>query len=146
MLIAGSLAGTTSPARTDTPLVGADLTLHGDRAVVPADPAFEYAVIPLDGRVSIGPEVVEPGWLALVPAGFDELPLIAHARRTRLLLLGGQPLGERVEMWWNFVARSRAEIEQAWRDWRDHTDRIGAVTSTLERIEAPRPPGVPARH
>jgi quercetin 2,3-dioxygenase len=84
--------------------------------------------------------VVEPGWLALVPAGIDELPLATRDEGARLLLLGGEPLGEPVQMWWNFVARDRDEIETAWRDWQRRTDRFGDVASSLERIEAPRPP------
>lgn len=59
-------------------------------------------------------------------------------------MLGGEPLGERIEMWWNFVARDKAEITTAWREWRDRTDRFGAVDSPLPRIDAPRPPWLTA--
>ena len=46
-------------------------------------------------------------------------------------------------MWWNFVARSRDELTDAWIDWRDgNEDRFGPVPSSLERIEAPIPPWV----
>ena len=59
------------------------------------------------------------------------------------MLLGGEPLGERIQMWWNFVARSRDELTDAWIDWRDgNEDRFGPVPSSLERIEAPIPPWV----
>ncbi|MBW3658406.1 MAG: pirin family protein [Actinobacteria bacterium] len=142
LVFAGAVAGAASPARTDTALVGVDATLHGTRTVLPADAAFEHAVIPLDGRLKVGPEVVEPGWLVLVPAGVGELPVESQDRDARFLLLGGEPLGEEVAMWWNFVARDRDELEAAWRDWRDRTDRFGEVPSALERIEAPTPPWV----
>ena len=138
LLFAGSLASSTSSARADTPLVGAEITMRRGTTVVPTTSTFEHAIAPLDGRVKVGPEVVEPGWLALVPPGVVELPLEVEGDG-RLLLLGGKPLGERVEMWWNFVARDRREIEVAYVDWRDRTDRFGEVPSTLERIEAPRP-------
>lgn len=144
LVFSGTLAGVSAPARTDTPLVGAQLDLHARRLVLPVDPTFEYAVVPLDGRVKIGADVAEPGWLALVPPGIDELPLETEHDDVRLLLLGGEPLGESVAMWWNFVARDRDEITAAWRDWDERTDRFGDVTSSLERIEAPRPPWVPA--
>lgn len=104
-LIAGSLAGTTSPARTDTPLVGAELALRRGRAELPVDPAHEHAVVPLDGRVLVGEEVVEPGWLALVPAGVELLPLEGDRDRGRAMLVGGVPLGEEVAMWWPRRAR-----------------------------------------
>ena len=42
-------------------------------------------------------------------------------------------------MWWNFVARTRDELEQAYRNWNDRHERFGEVSSTLSRIEAPRP-------
>jgi quercetin 2,3-dioxygenase len=139
-VLAGTLAEVTSPARTDTPLVGADLTLRRGRTVLPTERAFEHAVVPLEGRVKVGPEVVEPGWIALVPTGVTDLPLESEHGDGRLLVLGGEPLGEPVQMWWNFVARDREEITAAYREWRDRTDRFGTVPSALERIEAPRPP------
>jgi hypothetical protein len=42
-------------------------------------------------------------------------------------------------MWWNFVARTRGEIEQAWREWERRTARFGPVSSNLARMPAPRP-------
>jgi quercetin 2,3-dioxygenase len=139
-VLAGTLAEVTSPARTDTPLVGADLALRQGRTVLPTERTFEHAVVPLEGRVKVGPEVIEPGWIALVPTGVTDLPLESEHGGGRLLVLGGEPLGEPVQMWWNFVARDREEITAAYREWRGRTDRFGAVPSSLERIEAPRPP------
>jgi quercetin 2,3-dioxygenase len=142
LVFAGAFGGATSPARQDHPHVGIDLTLRAGRSLLETQRPFEHAVVPLDGRVKVGEDVVEPGWLALVPAGVGELPIEAEGAGARLLLLGGEPLGERIEMWWNFVARDRDEITTAWREWRDRTDRFGAVPSALERIEAPRPPWI----
>ncbi|HWH32519.1 MAG TPA: pirin family protein [Egibacteraceae bacterium] len=142
LLFAGELDGAASPAVTDTRVLGLDLAVGRGVTVLPAETGFEYAVVPLDGRVRVGPEVVEPGWVGLVPAGLDELPLETELARSRLLVLGGEPLGEPVQMWWNFVARDKDEITVAWREWRDRTDRFGDVPSKLARIEAPRPPWV----
>lgn len=142
MVLVGQLAGARSPARADTPLVGAQLTLRGGAATLEVDPTHEHAVVPLDGRVRVGEDVVDLGWVALVPPGVDHLEVEGAVDGHRALLLGGEPLGERIHMWWNFVARSRDETEQAWRDWRDRTDRFGPVASTLDRIEAPTPPWV----
>lgn len=143
-LFAGTFDGLDSPAHADTPLVGLDLALRSGSTVLPADVAFEHAAVPLDGRVRVGEVITEPGEIALVPAGVDALPLDAERDGARLLLLGGEPLGEPIQMWWNFVARDHTELEQAWRDWQGRTDRFGDVPSTLDRIEAPRPPWVPA--
>jgi hypothetical protein len=40
-------------------------------------------------------------------------------------------------MWWNFVARDRAEVDEAARLWNAADDRFGAVASPLARIPAP---------
>jgi quercetin 2,3-dioxygenase len=143
LVFVGAMLDATSPAETDTELVGVDLQLRRGITVLPTRTGFEHAVVPLDGRIKVGPEVVEPGWLALVPGGVDELPIEASDAGARALLLGGEPLGERVQMWWNFVARDRDEITAAYEEWRDRTDRFGEVSSSLERIEAPRPPWLP---
>lgn len=143
LVFIGSLDGASSPARADTPLLGADVSLRRGRTLVPTAAGFEHAVVPLDGRVRVGPEVVEPGWLALVPTGVEQLPIEAEHDDSRLLVLGGEPLGERVQMWWNFVARDRDEIATAWQEWADRTDRFGPLPTRLARIEAPRPPWLP---
>jgi quercetin 2,3-dioxygenase len=144
-VLVGSAGGVRSPARADTALVGLDLTPAPGPQVVELDPVFEHAVVPLDGRLRVGGEVVEPGWLALVPPGRDELPFEVDAAGGRLLLLGGEPLGERIAMWWNFVARDQVELTRAWRAWHERdTDRFPPVPSDLARIDAPRPPWLPA--
>ncbi len=145
MVLVGQLGEARSEARTDTPLLGADLTLDRGQVGVATDPAFEHCVVPLDGRVKVGEDILEPGWLGLLPVGIDEVPVAAETDATRLLLLGGEPLGEKVSMWWNFVARDQDEITQAYRDWEERTDRFDEVPSDLERIEAPRPPWLPGR-
>jgi quercetin 2,3-dioxygenase len=144
LVFVGALPGARSPARTDTALVGVDLQLRRGTTVVPTDPGHELAVVPLEGRVKVGEAVVEPGWIGLVPTGVDELPVEAEYGQGRALVLGGTPLGERIQMWWNFVARDRDEISDAYRQWRDRTERFGTVPSRLERIEAPVPPWLAA--
>ncbi|TVP63665.1 MAG: pirin family protein [Nitriliruptor sp.] len=144
LVFVGALPGATSPARTDTELLGVDLQLRRGTTVVPTDPGYELAVVPLEGRLKVGEAIVEPGWIGLVPTGVDELPLEAEHDHGRALVLGGTPLGERIQMWWNFVARDRDELSDAYRQWRDRTDRFAAVPSRLERIEAPVPPWLAA--
>lgn len=144
LILVGSLLGASAPTVTDTALVGADLTLDRGATSFATDVDFEHCVVPLDGRVRVGPEVLEPGWLGLIPAGVEELPIAAETDATRFLVLGGVPLGERVSMWWNFVARDQDEVMAVYHDWQDRTDRFGDVPSSLDRIEAPRPPWLPA--
>ena len=143
-VLIGSLAGVVSPADAHTPLVGADVTFDGS-TVLPADRSFEYGVVPLDRPLKVHDAVVEPGSIALVPPGSDDLPIEAAGGRSRALVIGGEPLGEKIQMWWNFVARSKEEITEAWRAWQAHdTDRFGGVPTDLPRIDAPRPMWVPS--
>ena len=138
----GGLGGVTSPARADTPLVGADVLLAPGTTTVPLTPGFEHAVTPLDAPVLVGGHRVEPGSLALVPTRTDEVTLTVRDGAARVLLLGGEPLDTPITMWWNFVARSRDEITEAWRSWNARDERFGHVASPLARIEAPAPPWV----
>lgn len=139
-VLIGELAGASSPAHTDHPTIGLDIRLSPS-AQLPTNPSFEHAVIPIDRDVRVEDTIVEPGSLAIVPKGFDVLRLETRGEDARLMLLGGEPLGTRVKMWWNFVARTTDEITEAWHDWQvGNEDRFGPVPSPLERIEAPRPP------
>lgn len=140
LVFVGALPGAAAPVSTDAEVVAADLGLRRGTTVVPTDVRFEHAVVPMDGRIKVGDQIVEPGWIGLVPAGVEELPLEVEHDDARALLVGGVPLGERIQMWWNFVARDRDELTAAYLDWAQRTDRFGAVPSELERIEAPVPP------
>lgn len=142
-VLVGSLLGATSPARTDTPLLGADLDLAGGLTTWPLDPAYEHALVVLTGAAGVDGVGVEPGRLAYLGRGRDELALDALGR-SRVLLLGGEPFGEEIVMWWNFVARTRDEVSAMWRSWADADDRFGRVASALQRIPVGPPPWLPA--
>jgi quercetin 2,3-dioxygenase len=135
-VLVGRVGEAVSPARADTPLTGVALEATGGAAVVPLDPSHEHGVVVLDGSLEVEGQEVRPGTLAYLGLGRDELALgavgPAHA-----LLLGGAPFEAEPLMWWNFVARRREEIEEAWDDWETGADRFGAVASELERIAAP---------
>ena len=139
-VLAGNLGGVTSPVTTDWPLVGAEMMLRGGESVVEVDAGFEHGVVPIDRRVKVDDVIVEPGSLAIVPPGFSELRLEPGGGAGRMMLLGGEPFPTQIQMWWNFVARSKEELTQAWVDWRDYNDdRFAPVPSGLERIDAPKP-------
>jgi redox-sensitive bicupin YhaK (pirin superfamily) len=138
-VLIGTFGGATSPVAADWPAVGADLVINGpvDFAV---DPEFEHAIAPIDRRVRVGDVIVEPGELGLIPTGFDTLRFEAEGGSGRLMLIGGAPFPVRIQMWWNFVARTRDELTEAWRDWYEHNDdRFAPVQSALQRIDAPKP-------
>jgi len=149
-VLVGELAGIRSPARVDTPIVGADLAVAPGDAAIPLDPSWEHAVVVLDGAVELDGVDVAPGALAYLDLGRDEVAVRAAAP-ARALLLGGAPFGEATLIWWNFVARTRDEVAKARDDWEAGadgfaTERFGTVESPLARIPAPEvPAGLKAR-
>ncbi|HXV71885.1 MAG TPA: pirin family protein [Acidimicrobiia bacterium] len=138
-LLIGEYGPNRSAAVFEQPAIGLDLQLETG-AIVVTEPSFEYGIVPIDRSFRVEDAIVEPGSVAVVPLGYEQLRFESLGPG-RLMILGGLPLGEEVKMWWNFVARTEDEISEAWRAWQSHnTDRFGEVPSGLARIEAPRPP------
>jgi hypothetical protein len=137
-VLVGDVGGERSPARADTPLVGAEVVSPGGLCVLPLARGFEHALVVLDGEVVVGDVAVTPGRLAYLGVGRDELALDVPGQ-ARVLLLGGEPFPEEVVMGWNFVGRSRDEVAQAALDWNAGHERFGQVESALARIPAPEP-------
>lgn len=138
-VLVGDLDGIASPARRDTEHLGVDLSIRRGTTTVPLRSAFEHAVVTLTGAVLLGDKIVEPGHLAYVAPGRGEIALQATAP-ARVLLVGGVPFPEPLVMWWNFVARTRAEILDAHRAWVAQDDRFGHVPSALPPIKVEPPP------
>lgn len=142
-VLIGELGEAASPAEVDHPTVGLDLRVT-PYVHLPTNQSFEHAVIPIDRSVKVEDTIVEPGALAIVPSGHELLRIETRGSSARLMILGGEPLGEEVKMWWNFVARTTDEITEAWHAWQvGDEDRFGPVPSPLQRMEAPRPPWIP---
>lgn len=137
-VLVGTLDGTTSPARTDSPMVGAELRVDGP-ASVPVDPAFEHGLIVLEGAVEVDGQVLTPGHLGYLAPGPAEL-VLAPEPTARVMLLGGAPFPEPIVMWWNYVIRDRAEATAAHRAWLADDGRFGAVESHLDRVVVDLPP------
>ena len=90
--------------------------------------------------------LIAPGLLAHLPVGLPEIRLspAGGRRHARFFVLGGAPLGERLLMWWNFVARSGEEITRAREDW--VAGRFPEVHGYPgPPLAAPTLPGVPLR-
>lgn len=137
-LLVGRLGEAVSTARADTPIVGADVVLR-DATTLPVERGFEYAVLAIAGPVSVDGVVIEPGTLAYLAPGGDELAMApAPGEGTgRLVLLGGEPFPDRLAMFWNFVARTRDGLEEAAADWASGDPRFGAVAGGMSRMPVP---------
>ncbi len=142
-VIVGELEAAASPARRDTDHLGIELKLTAGQATLPLRKAHEYAIVVLEGAVAVAgtardPAVpVVPGELAYLGLGRDEIEITARAD-ARLILLGGAPFEAPILMWWNFVARTRQEVEDARADWSAANERFGETGSVLPRIGAPQ--------
>jgi redox-sensitive bicupin YhaK (pirin superfamily) len=114
----GSLMGSASPVRTSTPLLGAELNLTpGSTLELDVDPTFEHGILLDAGDVRVAGVTATDAELLYVPAGSASLTVAAGDRPVRALLLGGEPLRERIVMWWNFIGRSHEEIVEFRSKW-----------------------------
>lgn len=138
-LLVGETEELASPARRDSDLVGVELRLRAGASTVALRADFEYALVVASGALEANGTLVEPGHLAYLGTGRDEIRLTARDD-TLAIVLGGVPFDETVLMWWNFVARTQEEITQAYESWMKHDERFGRVNSTLARIEVGPPP------
>ena len=137
-VILGELAGARSPARAFSPIVGVDVSLApGGRLVLPLEPEFEHALVPLVGACRLEDQPLAVDTLYYLGCGRRELALASEREPVRALLIGGAPFGETILMWWNFVARSTEEIVAAREDW-EAGRRFGEVSAYAgSRIPAP---------
>lgn len=150
----GSLWGSASPVRVETPLLGVEVVLGPGAAVeVPVPAGFELGVLVDTGSVAICGAVLEAAELGVVDAdvaGGSGVRLVAAEAGARVLLLGGEPFGEEVVMWWNFVGRSHEDVAAARADWEaaggvERFGRVAGYEGEVARIPAPALPGVRLR-
>ncbi len=126
-----------------SPLVAAEVTCAGGPVVVPVPAAYELLVVVLAGAARIGAAQLDPLAAGYLEPGRDEIRLDADPG-TLLLVLGGEPFGEDIVMWWNFVARTHEEIVQARQQWNSGDGRFGEVAHYPDdtRLPAPELPAV----
>ncbi len=113
----GHLDGLTAPAPHYSDVVGAELTLVAGGHLSPVlEPGREHAVILLGGDATVDGLPLEADVLGYLDPGRQSVT-ISTRQGGRVLLIGGVPFPEPVLMWWNFVARTPAEIAAARQDW-----------------------------
>jgi redox-sensitive bicupin YhaK (pirin superfamily) len=134
----GSLLGATSPVATHTGLLGAEIVITaGTTLRLDVDSGFEHGVLVDTGLVSLNSQEVKATELAYAATGRDRLELTAYDD-ARVLVLGGEPFGESIVMWWNFVGRSHEEIVQFRDDWQAQITAGDEVVSDSQLLAAGR--------
>jgi redox-sensitive bicupin YhaK (pirin superfamily) len=122
----GQLGEAHSPATVFSPLVGSEVAV-GRSGSLPLNPTWEYGVLNVSGTVSANDDEVPASALWYSAPGETSLDLSGDGTA---IVIGGEPFKEQIVMWWNFIGRNHAEIEQMREDWNLHTyppfaDRVG---------------------
>lgn len=113
-LIAGDAFGLRNDVKTHSPLFYAHVVLQtGTRFGIPLGFPERGAYI-AKGSMEVSGNRYGAGQLLVFTPGID--PVMIALEATTLMLLGGEPLGERF-IWWNFVSSRQERIEQAKADW-----------------------------
>lgn len=114
-LIAGNAYGLTNDVKTNSPLCYLHVILQpGARFSLPQEHP-ERGVYIVKGFIETGGYTYHEGQMLVFTQGVD--PTILVREMSTLMLLGGEPLGERF-IWWNFVSSRKERIEQAKEDWK----------------------------
>lgn len=114
-LIAGDAYGLRNDVKTHSSLFYLHVTLRKDTKLDLPKGHAERAVYVAKGSVSVSGRVYKVGQMLVFTKGAE--PVITAEEPSTLMLLGGEPLGERF-IWWNFVSSRKERIEQAKADWK----------------------------
>lgn len=115
-LIAGDAFGLRSEVRTHSPMFYLHVVLEPHAKFGLPKEHSERAVYIAKGSLEVGGNTYRAGELLVFSKGVD--PAVTAKESTTLMLLGGEPLGDRY-IWWNFVSSRRERIEQAKADWKE---------------------------
>jgi len=134
-LIAGTSDGLTSPLKTYSDMVYADIVmLDGARYQVKAE-HVERAIYVVGGEVEVEGQTGSFKETELVVFKPGAEVILRAKGGTRLMLLGGEPLPEKRHIFWNFVSSSLDRIEQAKEDWKEQ--RFARVPEEHDFIPLP---------
>ena len=114
----GELLDHVSTAKTFSHVVGAQLDLPANTTVaLPVDPAFEHGLLVDAGSPTLDGHPLARAELGYLAPGATTITIASGDEPLRALLIGGEPLGEQIVMWWNFIGRSHDEIVEFRRQW-----------------------------
>ena len=114
-LIAGNAYGLRNDVKTNSPLFYLHVILqHGASFALPKEHS-ERGFYIVKGSVEVSGNTYHEGQMLVFNKNDDSV--ILAKENTTLMLLGGEPLGERF-IWWNFVSSREERIEQAKEDWK----------------------------
>ena len=114
-LIAGNAYGLRNNVKTNSPLFYLHVVLQQGAIFALPKEHSERGFYIVKGSIEESGITYTQGKMLVFGKGVD--PAIIAKEHTTLMLLGGEPLGERF-IWWNFVSSRKERIEQAKEDWK----------------------------
>ena len=151
-ILVGEFLGQQAATKAFSPMVGVELRLEPNTEFrVQAAVGFEYGFLNVEGSFAVnGADVPLSGLYYLSSGEVDaEIVLKSGQSGAILLILGGEPFGEPILMWWNFIARTQADISQMREQWNRHREdpaasaRFGSFPDQIGGwIPAPELPSV----
>jgi redox-sensitive bicupin YhaK (pirin superfamily) len=141
-LIAGTAFGLASAVKTLSPLFYLHVILQPGARIALPQRYTERAAYIAEGSVEAEGRARSAGQLLVF--GREEQADLRASGPATIMLLGGEPLGQRF-IWWNFVSSRKERIEQAKADWKagridlPPTDNKEFIPLPEERVKPARP-------
>jgi hypothetical protein len=135
-VLIGAAFGAVSPVLTRSPTVYLDIALAaGAQLDLPGSLGRERALYAVEGGCALDGEAVAALTMAVLPE--VSTVRVSATQPVRLVLIGGEPLGQRF-IWWNFVASRKEAITQAADAWAAQpNERFAQVPGETEFIALP---------
>ena len=129
-VVIGDLFGATSPVKTTSETLFADVTLKAGTRMPLDAVAEERGIFVVSGEIDIQGDKFGPERLLVFRPG-DRVTVTALAD-THLVVLGGASMDGPRHIWWNFVSSRKERIEQAKAEWK--SGRFGIVPGDAEEF------------
>lgn len=131
-VILGDAYGQSSPVATHSSMIYLECQMQkGAEIDLPQTPK-ELAAYIVTGEIEIDGQNYSEGAMAVACPG--RLVHIKALEESRIMVLGGDPIGQR-HIWWNFVSSSKEKIETAKSDWKER--RFDEVPGDTDFIPLP---------
>jgi redox-sensitive bicupin YhaK (pirin superfamily) len=115
-LIAGDAYGLRNDVKTHSPLFYLHVVLEPSTRFNLPTGHTERGIYVAKGSIEVAGRTYGVGQMLVFNKTAE--PVIVAKETSTLMLLGGEPLGERF-IWWNFVSSRKERIEQAKADWKE---------------------------